>query len=188
MLTLVLGLAIFLGTHSVRIVAPGFRDAQVTTNERRWKGVYSLLSIVGLALIVWGWMLYRPEAPEIYVPPSWGPHVAWVLVLAAFVFVAAAYLPPGSIKHRLKHPMLVGIVLWAVGHLLANGDLASLLLFGAFFAYAIIDLIASVPRGDPSPAVVQPRSDLIAIGIGVAAFAVFGYWLHGWLFGVSPFA
>ena len=78
--------------------------------------------------------------------------------------------------------MLVSIILWAIGHLLANGDLASLLVFGAFLVFAIIDRIAVIPRGDPAPAVVQPRSDLIAAGIGLVAFAVFGFWLHGWLF------
>jgi len=188
MLVLVFGLVIFFGTHSVRIAAAGFRDAEIATNERRWKGLYSLLSIIGFVLIVWGWSLYRPNAPEIFEPPSWGRQVASVLVLAAFVFLAAAYLPAGSIKHRLKHPMLVGIILWAIGHLLANGDLASLLVFGAFLVYAIVDLIAVIPRGDPAPAVVRPLSDLIAVGIGLVAFAFFGLWLHGWLFGVSPFA
>ncbi|TIN37282.1 MAG: NnrU family protein [Mesorhizobium sp.] len=188
MLVLVFGLVIFFGIHSVRIAAGSFRDEQIATNERRWKGLYSLVSIIGFVLIVWGWSLYRPNAPEIYEPPSWGRHVASVLVLAAFVFLAAAYLPTGSIKHRLKHPMLVGIILWAIGHLLANGDLASLLVLGAFLVYAIVELIAVIPRGDPAPAVVRPRSDLIAVGIGLVAFALFGLWLHGWLFGVSPFA
>ena len=188
MLILVLGLVIFFAIHSVRIAASGFRDAQIATNERRWKGLYSLASIAGVVLIVWGWRLYRPDAPEIYEPPSWGRHVASVLVLAAFISLAAAYLPAGQIKRRLKHPMLVGIILWAIGHLLANGDLASLLLFGAFLVYAIVDRIAVIPRGDPAPSVVQPRSDLIAVGIGLVTFAVFGLWLHGWLFGASPFA
>jgi uncharacterized membrane protein len=188
MLILLLGLVIFFAIHSVRIAASGFRDAQIAANERRWKGLYSLASIAGVVLIVWGWRLYRPEAPEIYEPPSWGRHVAWVLVLAAFISLAAAYLPAGSIKRHLKHPMLVGIILWAIGHLLANGDLASLLLFGAFLVYAIVDRIAVIPRGDPAPSVVQPRSDLIAVGIGLVTFAVFGLWLHGWLFGASPFA
>ena len=188
MLFLILGLVIFFGIHSVRIVAAGFRDAQIATNAGRWKGLYALVSIVGFALIVWGWRLYRPEAPEIYEPPAWGRHVAWLLVLAAFIALASAYLPAGQIKHRLKHPMLAGIILWAIGHLLANGDLASLLVFGGFLLYAIVDRIAVMSRDDPAPTVVKPSSDLIAAGIGVVAFAAFGFWLHGWLFGVSPFA
>ena len=188
MIILVLGLLIFFGIHSVRIVASDFRDAQIATNERRWKAIYSIASIVGFVLIVWGWSLYRPEAPEIYERPFWGRPAASLLVLAAFVLLAAAYLPPGSIKRRVKHPMLVGIILWAIGHLLTNGDFASLLLFGAFLIYAIVDLIAVIPRGDPAPAVVRPRSDFIAAAIGLVAFIVFGMWLHGWLFGVVPFA
>jgi uncharacterized membrane protein len=187
MLFLILGLVIFFGIHSVRIVAAGFRDAQIAASEGRWKGLYSLVSIIGFVLIVWGWSLYRPEAPEIYEPPAWGRHVASLLVLAAFISLAAAYLPVGHIKHRLKHPMLAAIILWAIGHLLANGDLASLLVFGAFLVYAVVDRIAVIPRGDPAPAVVRPRGDLMAAGIGAVAFVVFGFWLHGWLFNVSPF-
>ena len=188
MLVLVLGLVVFFAIHLVRVAAPGFREAQIAASEGRWKGIYSLLSVVGLALIVWGWNLYRPEAPEIYEPPGWGRHAAALLVLVAFVLLAAAYPPPGRIRHWVKHPMLVGVMLWAAGHLLANGDLASLLVFGGFLAYAIVDLIAVIPRGDPAPAVVRPLSDLTAIVAGAVVFAVFALWLHGWLFGVEPFA
>jgi uncharacterized membrane protein len=94
----------------------------------------------------------------------------------------------GHIKRWVKHPMLAGVALWSIGHLLANGDLASLLLFGSFLAYAIVDRIAVIPRGDPAPAVLEPRGDLVAIIAGLAAFALFAFWLHGWLFGASPFA
>src|SRR5262245_53336818 len=167
MLVLVLGLVVFFAIHLVRVAAPGFREAQLATNEGRWKGIYSLVSIVGFALIVWGWHLYRAEAPEIYEPPSWGRHAAALLVLVAFVLLAAAYPPAGRIRHWVKHPMLVGVILWATGHLLANGDLASLLVFGAFLAYSVVDLIAVIPRGDPAPAVVRPVSDLTAIVAGV---------------------
>ena len=188
MLILTLGLVIFFAVHSVRMLAGGYRDAQVAANAGRWKGIYSLLSLIGFALIVWGWIAYRPEAPQIYEPPSWGRHVAALLVAVAFIFVAAAELPAGYIKKTVKHPMLLGVILWAAGHLLANGDLASLIVFGAFLVYAIIDRIAVIPRGDPAPIVLKPRSDLIAVVAGVVLFAAFGLWLHGWLFGVSPFA
>jgi uncharacterized membrane protein len=188
MAILILGLVVFFGIHLVRIVAPGFRAAQVAANENRWKGIYSVVSLVGIALIIWGWHLYRFEAPEIYEPPSWGRHLTALLVLIAFILIAAANAPAGYIRNRLKHPFLTGIILWSTGHLLANGDLASLLLFGSFLVYAVVDLIAVIPRGDPAPAVVKPRSDIIAIVAGVVVFAVFGFWLHGWLFGAYPFA
>jgi uncharacterized membrane protein len=188
MTILILGLVLFFGIHSVRVLAPGFRDAQLAASENRWKGIYSVVSIVGVALIVWGWHVFRPDAPEIYEPPSWGRHVTPLLVLIAFVFIAAANAPAGYIRHYVKHPFLTGIILWSGGHLLANGDLASLILFGAFLVWSVVDLIAVIPRGDPAPKVVRPMSDVIAVVAGAAVFAVFGLWLHGWLFGVDPFA
>jgi uncharacterized membrane protein len=183
---LVIGLVVFLGVHLVRVVAPDFREQQIAANERRWKGVYTLISFAGLALIIWGWNVYRPEAPEIYEPPSWGRHLAALLVLLAFISFAASG-PAGRIKHWIKHPMLTGTILWSVGHLLANGDLASLLLFGGFLVWAVVDLIAASQRGDPAPVAERPMSDVIAVVAGAALFAVFGLWVHGWLFGADPF-
>jgi uncharacterized membrane protein len=185
---LLLGLLIFFGIHSVRMAAGGFRDRQVASNPRRWKGVYSLISLLGLVLIIWGWVAFRGGAPQLYEPPDWGRHVAMVLVFIAFVLLAAAEMPAGRIKYWVKHPMLVGIGLWAAAHLLANGDLASLLLFGAFLAYAFVNRLAVIPRGDPAPAVVKPRSDLFALLGGTVLYLLFVFWLHGWLFGVSPLA
>lgn len=186
MLILVAGLAIFFAVHLVRVVAPGLRAAQVAANERRWKGTYALISSVGLALVVWGWIAFRPEAPEVYEVPTWGRHAAMLLVWLGFISVSAAYTPAGRIKNLLKHPMLTGVFLWAVAHLLANGDLASVLLFGSFAAYTLVDRLAVIPRGDPAPIVVRPRSDLIAFVVGTALYALFVLWLHGLLFGVSP--
>jgi uncharacterized membrane protein len=188
MLILIAGLIVFFAAHLVRVVAPGFRESQIAANPGRWRGLYSLASLVGLALIIWGWITFRPEAPEVYTPPVWGRHAAWVLVAPAFVLLVAAYQPVGYIKKWVKHPMLSGVALWSIGHLLANGDLASVLVFGGFLAYAIVDRVAVIPRGDPAPEVKQPRADLVAIIAGLAAFAVFGLWLHGWLFSTSPFA
>ena len=188
MTILVLGLVVFFAIHLVRIAAPGFRAAQIAANEKRWKGIYSVVSLVGVALIIWGWHLYRPEAPEVYSPPEWGRHVTPLLVLIAFILAAAANAPAGYIRYYLKHPFLTGVILWSAGHLLANGDAASLLVFGAFLVYSIVDLVAVIPRGDPARAVVRPRSDIIAVVAGVVVFAVFGFWLHEWLFGFDPFA
>lgn len=183
---LILGLAVFFGVHSVRMVAGGFREAQLAANEKRWKGIYSLLSLVGLALIIWGWVAFRGEAPQVYEPPAWGRHLAMALVWIAFILLAASNMPPGRIKFWVKHPMLLGVALWAAGHLLANGDLASLLLFGAFLGYAIVNRLAVISRGDPAPAMLQPRSDLVAVVAGTVLYVIFVLWLHQWLFGVSP--
>ncbi len=184
---LVIGLVIFFAVHSVRMVAGDFRGAQLAANERRWKGIYSLLSLIGFALIVWGWIVFRADAPEVYAPPDWGRHAAWAFVLVAFVLLPTAYQPAGFLKRWVKHPMLTAVILWSIGHLLANGDLASVLTFGSFLVYSVVNRIAVSPRGDPAPEVVTLRSDLIAIAIGAVAFLIFGYWLHGWLFGVQPF-
>ena len=178
----------FFAVHLVRVVAPGFRQAQLAANPGRWRGLYSLASLLGFGLIVWGWIVFRPEAPQVYDPPAWGRHVAWVFVALAFILVVAAYQPVGYIKKWVKHPMITGVALWSIGHLLANGDLASVLVFGGFLAYTLVDRIAVIPRGDPAPVVKEPRRDLVAIVAGLVAFAIFGSWLHGWLFGVSPFA
>jgi uncharacterized membrane protein len=187
-LVLIAGLIVFFAVHLVRVVAPGFRESQIAANPARWRGLYSVTALIGFGLIVWGWIMFRPQAPELYSPPAWGRQVAWVMVAPAFILVVAAYQPVGYIKKWVKHPMITGVGLWSIGHLLANGDFASVLVFGSFLAYAIVDRIAVIPRGDPAPHVRQPRSDLVAIVAGLAVFAIFGLWLHGWLFGVSPFA
>ena len=187
MLVLIAGLVVFFGVHSVRMAAGGFREAQIAANPGRWRAVYSLASLAGFALIIWGWALFRPEAPEVYQAPAWGRHAASALVLVAFILLVASSLPAGYLKRWVKHPMLAGVILWAIGHLLANGDLASVLLFGSFLAYSLVNRVAVISRGDPTTAVIQPRSDYIAIGVGIVAFAVFALWLHGWLFGVQPF-
>lgn len=181
---LILGLLIFFSVHSVRMVAGGFRDRQLELSPRRWKGIYSLVSATGLGLIIWGWIVFRGEAPELYEPPAWGRHVAMGLVWIAFILFAGANMPPGRIRVFLKHLMLTGVILWAAGHLFANGDLASMLLFGSFLLYSAVNRIAVISRGDPAPDVVSPRSDLIAVLAGTALYVVFVLWLHGWLFGV----
>lgn len=187
MLVFVLGLVLFFGIHSVRILAPGAREAGVARmGEPRWKGFYALVSAVGFILILWGWSLYRPEAPVFYDPPAWGRHVAMAFVWVGFVLLAAAYLPAGHIRTRLRHPMLIGVGLWAIGHLLANGDLASMILFGVFLVYAAADIAAAARRGDAPPAFAGISGDLMALAIGTAAYAVVLWWLHGLLFGVSP--
>jgi uncharacterized membrane protein len=185
---LILGLVVFFSIHSVRMAAGGFRERQMAISPSRWKAIYVLFAAIGLALIIWGWILYRADAAQFYEPPSWGRHVAMVAVWIAFVLAAAAQLPAGRLKAYLKHPFLAAVILWSAAHLLANGDLASVSVFGAFLAFAVVNRLAVIPRGDPAPAVLQPRSDLIAVLAGTAIYAVFLLWLHSWLFGVSPLA
>lgn len=188
MLIFVSGLVIFFGVHVVRMLAPNFRDAQIIARGKStWMGIYSLISATGLGLIIWGWILYRVDAPQIFTPPEWGRHVTALLMLVAFIFMIAFNLPAGRIKALVRHPFLAAISAWALGHLLANGDLASALLFGTFFVYAILNRIA-VTRRDPSaPKVVSGSADFIAIIGGFGLFLLFAFWGHPWMFGVSPF-
>ena len=188
MLVLIIGLLLFFGIHAVRMIAPGFRAAQIAANEGRWKGIYSLLSLVGLVLIVWGYILYRPQADQLYIPPEWGRHVTYAFVLLGLISLTSAYQPVGRIKSTLQHPFLVGVILWSLGHLLANGDAAGVLLFGAFLVYSVINLIAELRRGQPKPVFVGYRGDIIAIVGGAVAYVVILLWLHGLLFGVNPMA
>lgn len=188
---LVLGLLIFLGVHSLAIVAPGWRMRQI---ERRgpgtWKGLYSVASIAGFALLIVGYGMARREALVLYTPPAALRHVALLVMLPVFPLLLAAYLP-GRIRRAVKHPMLLAIKFWALAHLLANGTLPDVLLFGGFLAWAVADRIAvkrrpaaqahEVPGAPPRPA-----NDAIALVGGLALYAVFLAGAHRWLIGVSP--
>ena len=147
----IIGLVLFFGIHLVRVYAGPFRDAQVAANERRWKGIYSLISLIGFVLIVWGFGSTGPKRRKCLFRQIGAAMSTMVLVLLAFITLPAAYLPAGYIKKTLKHPMLTAVIFWSAGHLLANGDLAALLLFGGFLAYSIIDRIAVTTRPDPAP-------------------------------------
>lgn len=194
MLAMIVGLVLFLGMHSVRIVAPAWaREKQKAMGEGAFKGVYSLVSIVGFVLIVWGYGLARQNVIPIWEPPTAMRHVAVALMFFSFVALGIYALPAGRLKPKLKHPMLVAIKIWAIAHLLANGDLASIVLFGVFLAWAVADRIsvkrrsgagggAGVPA--PGPAV----WDVAALLVGVALYAVTLLWLHRWLIGVAPIA
>lgn len=191
MIVLVLGLVIFLGVHSVRIVADEWRGATLArVGEGTWKGVYSLLSVAGFVLIVWGYGLTRTAPVELWSPPVWTRHAASLLTLVAFVLLAAAYVPGTRIKAAVGHPMVVGTKVWAFSHLLANGRLADVVLFGAFLAWAVV-LYAASRRRDRRLGiryVAGPVSrDAIAVAVGVAAWFAFALWLHAWLIGVRPF-
>jgi uncharacterized membrane protein len=191
MIVMVLGLVLFLGVHSVRVFADDWRAAQIAARgEGAWKGVYSLLSIAGFVLIVYGYGLTRTAPVELWNPPVWTRHLASLLTLAAFVLLAAAYVPRTRIKAAVGHPMVLGVKVWAFAHLISNGRLADLVLFGAFLVWAIVLYGASRRRDRRTGTrhVAGPASrDAIAVVAGVAAWAAFAFWLHASLIGVRPF-
>lgn len=187
MTLLILGLLIFLGVHSVSIVAPGWRDAQAARlGEMGWKGVYTVLAVVGFALLVYGYGQARQAPVVLYTPPLALRHVALLLMLPVFVLLLAAYLP-GRIKSAAKHPMLLATKLWATSHLLANGNVADVLLFGGFLAWAVADRISMKRRTQrPLPGAPAGRfNDLIAVVGGLALYGFFVKGGHGWLIGVA---
>jgi len=189
MLLFVVGLVLFLGVHSIAIVSPGWRDAQVAKRgERAWKGLYSVVSILGFALLIYGYGLARQAPVQLYTPPTAMRHIALALMIPVFPLLLAAYLP-GRIKTAAKHPMLLAVKIWATAHLLANGTLVDVLLFGAFLAWAVLDRIAAkrsaVPRVVPG-APPSALNDAIAVVGGLALYAAFMMGVHRWLVGVSP--
>lgn len=191
MTALVLGLFLFLGMHSVRIVAGGWRDTRVAAmGEGAWKGLYSLVSLAGLALIVWGYGMTRAAPIDLWHPPVWTRHAASLLTLLAFILIAAAYVPRSRIRAVVGHPMVAGVKLWAFAHLLSNGRLADVVLFGAFLAWAVADY-ASLRRRDRAAGTQRGAgtlgNDLASVVGGTVAWFVFALYLHGPLIGVRPF-
>jgi uncharacterized membrane protein len=188
---LILGLLIFLGAHSVRIFADPWRSARVAAiGLNAWKGIYSIVSLVGFVLIVAGYGLARADPVVLYTPPTWTRHLAALLMVPAFVLLAAAYVPGTRIKRVVGHPMVAGVKTWAIAHLIANGTLADVVLFGAFLAWSIADYSAARRRDRAAGVVyvVGPAvRDVAALIIGLAAWAAFAFWLHGVLIGVRPF-
>jgi uncharacterized membrane protein len=186
---LIVGLVVFLGIHSVGIVAPAWREAQIAQRgEKTWKGLYSVVSLVGFALLIYGYGLARQSPVLLYTPPTPLRHIALLLMVPVFPLLFAAYLP-GRFKTATKHPMLLAVKIWATAHLLANGNLADVLLFGSFLAWAVADRIAAkrrpvqrvVPGAPPSA-----LNDAIALVGGLAVYVVFLMGVHLWLIGVSP--
>ena len=191
MTALVLGLLLFLGAHSVRIVADPWRTRMLARlGEGGWKGVYSLLSALGLALIVWGYAQARLQPVALWAPMGWARHLAGLLTLAAFVLMAAAYVPGNGLKARLHHPMVLGVKVWALAHLLANHTLADLLLFGGFLLWAVLCFRAA-RRRDAAAGTLYPAGQAsrtaITVAVGIGAWAVFAFWVHAAWLGVRPF-
>ncbi|MBI2731931.1 MAG: NnrU family protein [Aquabacterium sp.] len=189
---LILGLVVFLGVHSVRIVAEGWRThMRARIGELPWKGLYSLVSIAGFVLMVWGFGQARLQPEVLWTPSVAMRHIAALLVLISFVFLAAAYVPGNAIKARLHHPMILAVKVWALAHLLANGKLADMVLFGAFLLWAILDFRSARQR-DRAAGTTYPEGNAIGtvltVVVGVVAWAAFAFWGHQALIGVAPMA
>jgi len=184
---LILGLALFLGVHVVTTRRALRASLIARLGEGGYKILYTVIALVGLALVVKGYSVYRAtEWIDIWYPPKGMRHLVLALMLPAVILVVAAYIR-GRIYTRLKHPMLAGVKLWAVAHLLANGDLGSIILFGSVLAWAVYDRISLKHRADagaPPIPVGGVGNDLIAIGVGVVAYLALAFSFHPLVIGV----
>lgn len=191
MLALVIGLVIFLGVHSLRMLAPTWREQQVQRlGLMPWKGLYSLVALIGLVLIIWGYGQARLAPTWLWVPPVWTRHLAALLTIPAFILLVAAYLPGSKLKARVGHPMLLGVKFWALAHLIANGTLADLLLFGGFLVWATAAYVSNRRRDRLAglvPASGQLSRDAAVVVVGLVTWVIFALWLHLWLIGRAPF-
>jgi uncharacterized membrane protein len=189
---MILGLAVFLGSHTLITLRPRRAAVIARVGEGAYKVLFSLVSLVGILLIGYGFARYRAAGYiDIWMPPRWTRHVTELLVWPAIVAIVAAYVP-GEIKRVLKHPMLVGVKLWAVAHLFSNGDLGSIILFGSILAWAVYDRIAVKKRGDlTGPVAVAAsggyRNDFVAVVVGTLVYFLLGFWFHPWVIGVPVF-
>ncbi|APE31565.1 NnrU family protein [Halomonas aestuarii] len=185
MTVMILGLLIFLGVHSVRIVADDWRTAQVQRmGLMPWKAAYSVASLIGLVLVIWGYGQTRLDPVWVWQPPVGLRHAVALLMLPAFLLLVAAYVPRNHLKAKLGHPMILAVKLWALAHLLANGRLGDIVLFGAFLAWAVFDFRSA--RRRPRSAVATPGAagTVATVVIGLAAYVVFAFYLHPVLIGV----
>lgn len=189
---LILGLIIFLGLHSIRIVADDWRTRQIERiGPNRWKAIYSIIAAVGLVLIVVGFVMARHNPVVLYVPPAWLRHLNALFMLIALILFSAARVPNNMIKARLHHPQVLAVKTWAFGHLLATGMQYDVVLFGAFLLWAVVLFVASRRRDRRLGTVYPPgtvKPTVIAVVAGIVLWTLFAFWLHNWLFGVNPMA
>lgn len=186
MLFLAIGIVLFFGVHSVAMICPEWRQQMIDRlGQKPWKAGYSLIAILGFVLLVVGYGQARLDPTLLYSPPTWTRHITFLLMLPVFPLLLASSLP-GRIHSATKHPTLVGTKLWAFAHLLSNGTLADVLLFGTFLAWAIADRISMKHRpGKTSPALMHsPWNDAIAVVGGLAIYAFFLFGGHAWLIGM----
>jgi len=183
------GLFLFFGTHLFTTFRRrGERTIALRMGKGPYMGLYSLLTVAGFVAMVWGYAYIKPGWIQLGIPPEWTRHITMALMLPAMILIVAAYMRPiGFIKKAVKHPMLAAVKLWALGHMLVNWDLSSVILFGSFLAYGAIDRIALKRRGDVGAANANPKvlGDLLSIAVGVALYLLLVYQLHGDLFGAN---
>ena len=192
MVYLIFGLLIFLGVHSVRIFANDWRTQTIASvGEKSFKGIYTGLSLLGFGLIVWGFGQAREVPTQLWTPPAMLRHIAALFNVLAFVLLMAAYVPGNGIKARVHHPMVLGVKTWAFAHLISNGNLDHVVLFGAFLVWAVLDFI-SARRRDRALSTRYPvgsvSATVLTVLLGIGMAGVFAMWLHGMLIGVKPFA
>ena len=186
---LIIGLILFLGSHSARIFAEPWRNHMIDRlGEVKWKGLCAILSLIGLVLIVIGYGQARQMPIVLWQPPTYLAHIAILLNLVAFIFLASSLSKNNAIRLKLKHPMILGIKVWALAHLLANGTLTALILFGSFLLWAVLDFRSARKRPIlmSEKAVVSTKATIIVIVSGVVVWAAFIFGLHQYLIGVSP--
>ena len=186
MALLILGLVLFLGIHSLSLFTPRARERLVASLGRNgWRGLHSLFSLAGLVLIFVGYGEARHAPVVLYTPPFWMRDVTFTLMLPVFPLIFAAYFP-GRIQAMVKHPMLTAVKTWALAHLLSNGNLADLLLFGGFLAWAVADRISLKRRAATlnASAAARPWNDVLAVVLGLALYAATMLWLHRLVIGV----
>ena len=191
MMYLIAGLVLFLGVHSTRILANDWRNKTLARmGEKPFKGAYSLLSLAGFVLLVWGYGQARQQGVMLWNPPTAMRHQAALLTLLSFVLLAATYVPGNQIKAKLHHPMVLGVKVWALAHLLANGSLADTVLFGSFLLWSVV-LFAASRKRDRREQTVYPAGTTgmtaVTVAVGFVAWAAFAFWLHRVLIGVAPF-
>ena len=191
MALLITGLILFLGIHSSRIFAENIRLGLINKlGTNGWKGIYSLVSLVGFVFIIYGYGIARESPVILWNSPAWTRHLAALLTLPAFVMIAASQIPGTYLRAKLKHPMVLGVKLWAIAHLLANGTVHDTVLFGTFLLWAVLSFRAARQR-DRAAGITYPAAgamrDVIAVVVGVGAWAAFAFYLHGAWIGVRPF-
>jgi uncharacterized membrane protein len=186
MVVLIAGLVALLGVHSIKIAAPGWRDSVVARyGVGPYKGAYSVVAISGLVLVIWGFSRTWDDPVFLYAPPGWGRHLVMTLMLPASILAFASVFPAGGIKRYVGHPLLFATMLWAAGHILANGDLGGVVLFAAFLVWSVADWMAQPGTERPSRSAFN-KSDIAAVAVGLLLYVALIAGLHYWLFGVSP--